>query len=120
VAANYARLCDIDPSTHNLDPAEIEQMITPRTFWHSRGPPLGPTLRYRCPAGHRASTISDYSSTRPTASGVAMGEEDRRSGDAEIFSFLRYEICQCGEGGAVVTNDDARRSHPVNEELRVR
>src|SRR5258708_36040221 len=23
--------CDIDPATHNLDPAKVEQMITPRT-----------------------------------------------------------------------------------------
>ncbi len=40
---------DIDPRTHNIDPASIERLITPRTTRHHRRSRLGAPLRYGGP-----------------------------------------------------------------------
>ncbi len=98
---------DIDPNTHNLDPAAVRRMITPRTtgivgvhLW-GRGAPHeeldaiaeqhGLTLLYD--AAHA------FGCSRR---GVMIGN----LGACEVLSFHATKFINCLEGGAVVTNDD--------------
>lgn len=98
---------DVDPATHNLDPAAVERMITPRTsgiigvhVW-GRSAPVealqeiadrrGLALMYDAAhafgCSHRGRMIGGF-------------------GRAEVFSFHATKFFNCFEGGAVATNDD--------------
>ena len=37
--------CDIDPSTHNIDPKQVEEKVIVTHFGDPRGPSLGPSVR---------------------------------------------------------------------------
>ncbi len=99
--------CDIAPGTHHLDPAQVEQMITPRTtgivgvhVWgntydieHLAAIALRHNLRLLFDAAH--------------AFGCSYkGKMIGGFGDAEVFSFHATKFLNSFEGGAVVTNDD--------------
>jgi dTDP-4-amino-4,6-dideoxygalactose transaminase len=99
--------CDIDPRTHNLNPAKIEQLITPRTtgilavhLWgrpcaidelqavaHSRGLVLLFDAAHAFGCKYKGRVIGGF-------------------GRAEVFSFHATKFINSGEGGAVVTDDD--------------
>jgi len=98
---------DIDPVTHNLDPAAVRRMITPRTtgiigvhLWGRSAPvealaeiaqEKGLQLMYDAAhafgCSHRGRMIGGF-------------------GRAEVFSFHATKFYNTFEGGAVVTNDD--------------
>ena len=98
--------CDIDPHTHNLDPARVELLITPRTtgiigvhVWgrpcdiegltqiaNSRGLRLLFDSAHAFGCSHNGHMIGGF-------------------GDAEVFSFHATKFINSFEGGAVVTND---------------
>lgn len=98
---------DIDESSHGLDPAAVERMITPRTTGiigvHLWGQPCdvdGLTelakrrgLRLMFDAAHAFGC---------TYKGRMVGN----NGDAEVFSFHATKFINALEGGAVVTNND--------------
>jgi len=99
---------DIDPATHNIDPASIEKLITPRTTGiigvHVWGRPCA------------VETLSEIASRRglklmfDAAHAFACshrGQMVGRFGDAEVFSFHATKFFNTFEGGAVATNDDA-------------
>jgi dTDP-4-amino-4,6-dideoxygalactose transaminase len=100
--------CDIDPSTHNLDPAEIEQMITPRTSGilavHLWGRPCDVDALQAIANKHNLRLLFDAAHGFGCSYG---GKKIGGFGDAEIFSFHATKFVNAGEGGAVVTNNDA-------------
>jgi len=98
---------DIDPTTHNLDPAAVRRMITPRTsgiigvhLW-GRAAPIGELqiiadehdLKLMFDAAHAFG--SSY-----------KGQSIGRFGACEVFSFHATKAFNTMEGGAVTTNDD--------------
>jgi dTDP-4-amino-4,6-dideoxygalactose transaminase len=99
--------CDIDPVTHNLDPACIERLITPKTSAiigvHMWGKP--------CPAEQLTAIARRHGLTLMFDAAHAFGcSHGGRPigvfGLAEVFSFHATKFVNCAEGGAVVTNDD--------------
>lgn len=99
--------CDIDPATHNLDPAKIEDLITPRTtgivgvhVW-GRG---CPTHEIEAIAHRRGLKVMyDASHAFGCSSG---GRKIGGFGACEVFSFHATKFINCFEGGAVTTDDD--------------
>lgn len=99
--------CDIDPETHCIDPARVEELITPKTsgvigvhLWgracnvdalaeicERRGLKLLLDAAHAFACSHRGRMIGNY-------------------GLAEVFSFHATKFINSFEGGAVVTNDD--------------
>lgn len=99
--------CDIDPHTHTLDPGWVERMITPRTTGiigvHVWGRPCDTSALESIAAAHDLALLFDAAH----AFGVAhRGRMIGSFGSAEVFSFHATKFVNCGEGGAVVTNDD--------------
>ena len=99
--------CDVDPETYTIDPARIEELITPRTTGI-----IGVHLWGRtCPveeieaiaAKRHLQLLFDAShSFSCSRRGRMVGS----FGCAETFSFHATKFINTFEGGAVVTNDD--------------
>jgi dTDP-4-amino-4,6-dideoxygalactose transaminase len=99
--------CDIDPATHNIDAARVEEMITPRTtgiigvhVWgrpcpvealagiaERRGLKLLYDAAHAFACSHRGTMVGGF-------------------GNAEVLSFHATKFFNSFEGGAVLTNDD--------------
>jgi dTDP-4-amino-4,6-dideoxygalactose transaminase len=99
--------CDIDPSTYNINPREIEHLITPRTSGilavHLWGRPCPIAELQAIADRHRLSLLFDAAH----AFGCRYGGRMLGGfGNAEILSFHATKFINSGEGGAVVTNDD--------------
>jgi perosamine synthetase len=97
---------DIDPRTLNLDPAKIEQAITPRTraivVVHTFGCPAALAEILEIAARHRLSVIEDACE----AFGAEYeGRKVGSFGDACVFGFYPNKQITTGEGGMIVTND---------------
>ena len=99
--------CDIDPDTHNIDPACVEHMITPRTsgiigvhLW-GRGCDVRALTEI---AGRRGLRLLFDAAHAFACS--HKGQMIGNFGDAEVFSFHATKFLNTFEGGAVVTNDD--------------
>jgi dTDP-4-amino-4,6-dideoxygalactose transaminase len=99
--------CDIDPATHNIDPAAAERMITPRTTGivgvHVWGRPCDVDALAALAKRRRLKLLFD------AAHAFACSKDGRMTGsfgDAEVFSFHATKFVNAFEGGAVVTNDD--------------
>ena len=100
---------DIDPATHNLDPAAVRRMITPRTTGI-----IGVHLWGRAVAGQGARRPSPASTTLQLMFDASHGFGCSHGGkligsfgECEVFSFHATKFFNTFEGGAVVTNDDA-------------
>ena len=99
--------CDIDPATHNIDPARIEELITPRTTGilavHLWGRPCNVEALEEIARRHKLKLLYD------SAHAFGCSHEGKMIGgfgDAEVFSFHATKFFSTLEGGAVVTNDD--------------
>jgi dTDP-4-amino-4,6-dideoxygalactose transaminase len=99
--------CDLDPRTHNLDPAKVESLITPRTTGiigvHVWGRP--------CPIAELTAIARAHDLTLMFDAAHAFGStyQGRMIGGfglAEVFSFHATKFLNSFEGGAVVTNND--------------
>jgi dTDP-4-amino-4,6-dideoxygalactose transaminase len=99
--------CDIDPSTHNIDPAKIERLITPRTTGiigvHVWGRGCDATAIKEIAARHNLKVMYDSSHGFACSKG---GQMLGTFGECEVFSFHATKFLNCFEGGAVVTNND--------------
>ena len=114
-AANVIRMeratpifVDIDPVTLNLDPQKVEAAITPRTrailVVHTFGRPADMTALLAIANRHHLRVIEDACE--------AIGAEYRGRkvgaiGDAGVFAFYPNKQITTGEGGMIVSNDDA-------------
>jgi dTDP-4-amino-4,6-dideoxygalactose transaminase len=99
--------CDVDPQTHNIDPARIEALITPRTSGilavHLWGRPCDVEALEQIARRHNLKLIFDAAH----AFGCSrQGHMIGGSGDAEVLSFHATKFVNAAEGGAVVTNND--------------
>jgi dTDP-4-amino-4,6-dideoxygalactose transaminase len=100
--------CDIDPRTHNLDPACVEKMITPRTTGiigvHVWGRPCAVEPLTELAKRRNLRLIFDAAHAFACSHHAKM---IGRFGDAEVFSFHATKFFHTFEGGAVTTNDGA-------------
>jgi dTDP-4-amino-4,6-dideoxygalactose transaminase len=99
--------CDIDPGTHNLDPAKVEAMITPRTTGiigvHVWGRPCAVEALSEIAARRNLKLLFDAAHAFGNS---YKGRMIGNFGQAEVFSFHATKFFNTFEGGAVVTNDD--------------
>ena len=98
--------CDVDPGTHNIDPARVEQLITPRTTGiigvHVWGRPCDVERLQQIANEHGLGLMFD------AAHAFACSHNGRMIGsfgNAEVFSFHATKFVNTFEGGAVVTDD---------------
>lgn len=99
--------CDIDPVTYNLDPARIEEAITPRTkailVVHQIGLPAEMNAILEIANRHKLAVIEDAA--------CAIGSEYEGSligkplGTLACFSFHPRKVLTTGEGGMITTGD---------------
>ena len=99
---------DIDPTTHNLDPAQVERMITPRTRGilgvHLWGRPCAVDDLTEIAERHDLTLLFDASHAFGSSS---RGRVIGGFGAAETFSFHATKFVNSFEGGAIVTDDDS-------------
>ncbi len=99
---------DAEPATWNIDPRLIEAKITPRTKGiiavHLLGHPAD--MEPICAAARRHGLfVVEDAAQSPGAR--YRGRRVGSLGDVAAFSFYANKIVTTGEGGMVVTNDDA-------------
>lgn len=99
---------DIDPATHNLDPAAVRRMITPRTtgiigvhLW-GRAAPVDELQAIAREHGLKLMFDAAHA-FGSTCKGQSIG----RFGQCEVFSFHATKAFNTMEGGAVTTDSDA-------------
>ena len=99
--------CDVDPATHNLDPAKVEALITPRTTGivgvHVWGRPCAIDGLEEIAQRRGLKLMFDAAHA---FSNSYKGRMIGNFGQAEVFSFHATKFFNTFEGGAVVTNDD--------------
>lgn len=100
--------CDVDPATHNIDVARVEELITPRTSGilavHLWGRPCDVDGLQEVARRHNLKLLFDAAHAfGASIGGVMIGN----FGDAEVLSFHATKVLNSFEGGAVLTNDDA-------------
>jgi dTDP-4-amino-4,6-dideoxygalactose transaminase len=99
--------CDIDPSTHNLDPGQVEKIITPRTTAiigvHTWGRPCNIDVLEAIARRRKLQLLFDAAHAFDCSyKGTLIGG----FGCCEVFSFHATKFFNTFEGGAVLTNDD--------------
>jgi len=99
--------CDVDPSTHNLDPVEVERAITPRTTGilgvHLWGRPCAVEALTEIAERRGLTLLFDAAHALGCSHG---GRMIGGFGTAEVLSFHATKFVNAFEGGAVVTDDD--------------
>lgn len=116
---------DIDPVTLNIDAAKIEERITDRTRVilpvHFAGLPCNMDAIMKVARQHRLKVIEDAAHALPaTHKGKLVGALES---DATVFSFYVTKTLTTGEGGMLVTRDEAlaercrvMRLHGINHD----
>lgn len=105
-------LADVDPATMNIDPAEVEKKITPRTKAilpvHFAGRPCDMDSLCKIAEKHNLKIIEDCAHAIETG---YRGGKAGTFGDYGCFSFYVTKNVITGEGGMVVTRreEDAAR-----------
>lgn len=99
--------CDVDPRTHNIDPLQVERMITPRTTGiigvHLWGRPCDVEALAEIAGRHNLKLLFDAAHAFGCSrKGLMIGS----FGDAEVFSFHATKFFNTMEGGAIATDDD--------------
>jgi perosamine synthetase len=99
--------CDIDPATYTIDPARMEEAITPRTkailLVHQIGLPAAMNEILAVAARHNLPVVEDAA--------CAIGSEYEHTligaplGILACFSFHPRKILTTGEGGMITTRD---------------
>ncbi|HVT17699.1 MAG TPA: aminotransferase class I/II-fold pyridoxal phosphate-dependent enzyme [Thermoanaerobaculia bacterium] len=100
-------LVDAEPETWNLDVAQVEARITPRTraivVVHTYGHPADMAPLLAVARRHRLAVIEDAAEAHGAR---YRGRPAGSLGDAAVFSFYGNKIVTTGEGGMVTTNDE--------------
>lgn len=101
-------LVDADPDTWCLDPAKIEEKVTPRTkailAVHMYGHPCDMDPILAVAKKHKLKVIEDGAEAHGAE---YKGKKVGALGDIGCFSFYGNKILTMGEGGVLVTNDKA-------------
>jgi dTDP-4-amino-4,6-dideoxygalactose transaminase len=99
--------CDVDQATHNIDPEQIESLISERTTAivgvHLWGRPCAVDTLAEIARRHRLQLLFDAAHAFGCTS---HGRKVGGFGACEVFSFHATKFVHSGEGGAVTTNDD--------------
>jgi dTDP-4-amino-4,6-dideoxygalactose transaminase len=103
------KLVDIDPHTLNIDPAAVAAAITPRTKVimpvHFAGLAADMPALLALARRHGLKVVEDAAHALPTTSdGHLVGT---LASDATVFSFYANKTITTGEGGMLVTRDEA-------------
>jgi len=98
--------CDVDPRTHNIDPARVEELITPHTTGilgvHLWGRPCDIESLEAIAQRHGLKLLFDAAHAfNCSHAGRMIGN----FGGAEVFSFHATKIFNTFEGGALATNN---------------
>lgn len=98
--------CDVDPHTHNIDPAAVERLITPETTAvlgvHLWGRPCAIEELEAITERHALKLFFDSAHAfHCTHQGKPVGG----FGTAEVLSFHATKFFHTFEGGAILTND---------------
>ena len=101
------KFVDIELETLNIDPAKIEETLTDKTrailVVHTMGKPCEMDAIIKIARKHNLKIIEDACEAHgATYKGKIIGT----IGDMGAFSFYTAHQIVCGEGGAVVTNND--------------
>src|SRR5205085_1041453 len=100
--------CDLDPATFNLDPAALERCVTPRTRAimpvHLFGSPSDMDAICAVAERHGIPVIEDCSQAHLAEH---RGEYVGRAGRAGCFSLQQSKHMTAGDGGVMVTDDEA-------------
>lgn len=100
---------DSDPEIWNIDPAKIEAKITPKTKGiiavHLAGHPAEIDSIVAIARRHNLFVLEDAAQAHGAE---YRGARTGSLGDMATFSFFGNKIITTGEGGMVVTNDDAK------------
>ncbi len=100
---------DIDPDTYNLDPARIEEAITPKTraleVVHLGGEICDMDAILTIARKHKLVVIED--AAQATGSILKGNRGAGGFGDVGTFSFQASKVVTAGEGGACTAQDDA-------------
>lgn len=119
------KLVDIDPATLNIAPAAVEAAITPRTKCimpvHYGGLAVDMTAILDIARRHGLKVVEDAAHALPTThAGQLIGT---LGSDATVFSFYANKTMTTGEGGMLVTRDEAiaararvMRLHGINRD----
>jgi dTDP-4-amino-4,6-dideoxygalactose transaminase len=103
------KLVDIDPATLNIDPAAVEAAITPRTKLimpvHYAGLAADMPAILAIARRHGLKVVEDAAHALPTTSGGQL--VGTLGSDATVFSFYANKTITTGEGGMLVTRDEA-------------
>lgn len=106
-------LVDCDPDTYCMDPDGVAAAITPRTAAlmpvHIYGHPCDMARIMDLAARHGLRVLEDAAEAHGTECRLRDGAWRRCGsfGDASAFSFYANKNITCGEGGMVLTDDDA-------------
>ena len=100
--------CEVDPRTYNADPADIEKRITKRTKAIMPVDQIG----LACDIGaineigkrHGVDVVEDAA---PTIGGTYKGRRVGSNAHQTVFSFHPRKVITTGEGGMILTDDDA-------------
>ena len=110
---------DVEPGTCNLDPAKIEQAITPRTT------AILPVHCYGVPCDvERIQAIADTYGLKVIYDGAHAfgvkykGQSLLRHGDLSMLSFHATKVFNTFEGGALVCPDAKTKQRRLPQELR--
>ena len=118
-------LVDCDPVTLNIDPRKIEAAITPRTKAimpvHYGGLACDMDAIFAIARKYQLRVLEDAAHALPTTcKGTLVGQ---LPSDAAVFSFYANKTMTTGEGGMVVTKDEAlaarmkvMRLHGINRD----
>ncbi len=100
--------CDIDPATFQLDPKKIEAAITPKTRAilpvHILGLPADMTAIMAIAKRHNLLVVEDACQGWMAE---INGKKCGTFGNAGCYSFQNSKNLPVGEGGAIVSDDDA-------------
>jgi len=117
---------DSERETWNIDPSQIEQVITPKTKAiipvHLYGQPADMDPILEIALKYKLYVFEDAAEAHGAK---YKGKKVGAIGDAGVFSFFGNKIITTGEGGMIVTNDDQiaeqsrlLRDHGMSKERR--
>ncbi len=103
------KLVDIDPATLNIDAAAVAAAVTPRTRAivpvHYAGLAADMPALQAVAQRHGLKLVEDAAHALPTTSGGRL--VGTLASDAAVFSFYANKTITTGEGGMLVTRDEA-------------